>query len=219
MNWNGIVSLFLACIEFLLLVNLLIFSGKNRANGIIYIIIALLSCYQVLEFLICAIGIDSSLIAYLAFVDISFLPPLNFLFILYITKLNSKLKYTLFIPAIFFITYYLIVVEQFEVVQCTVLYATYNYPLGDIYGFFYYSPILTAFLILLRKKKEIDKKQFNWLLTAYLFIIVPVVAGFTLLYLNLPVLIKSMESVLCKFAFGYAVALSIFCLNNKTELK
>ena len=179
----------------------------------------MLSCYQVLEFLICAIGIDSSLIAYLAFVDISFLPPLNFLFILYITKLNSKLKYTLFIPAIFFITYYLIVVEQFEVVQCTVLYATYNYPLGDIYGFFYYSPILTAFLILLRKKKEIDKKQFNWLLTAYLFIIVPVVAGFTLLYLNLPVLIKSMESVLCKFAFGYAVALSIFCLNNKTELK
>jgi hypothetical protein len=100
-----------------------------------------------------------------------------------------------------------------------VLYATYNYPLGDIYGFFYYSPILFAFILLLRKKNELNKKQFNWLFAAHLLIILPVLAGFILLYLNLPGLVGSMESILCKFVFGYAFALSIFCLNNKTQIK
>jgi hypothetical protein len=216
-SWNGIVSLFIACIEILLLVNLLIFSEKNRINILIYFLVALLAVYQTLEFFICSLGFDSSFTAYLAFADISFLPPLSLILTLYIFRWESKLNYLLFIPAVFFTAYYLIIVEQFAVVQCTVLYATYNYPMGDIYGFFYYLPILISFLIILRKKNEIDKKQFLLLFTAHLFIMLPVVIGFILLYLNIPGLIKSMESILCKFAFGYAVALSIFCLSNKME--
>lgn len=109
--------------------------------------------------------------------------------------------------------------EQFEVVRCTVIYATYNYPFGDLYGFFYYMPILLSLIILLRKKKNIDKKQFSILFIAHLFITLPVITGFILLYLNLPGVINSMESILCKFAFGYAITLSIFCFNNKTEMK
>lgn len=218
-NWDGIASLFIACIEILLLVNLLIFSEKNRINILIYIIVALLSGYQVFEFLICNLGMDSSFTAYLAFAVISLLPPLNFLFILHISRSGPKINYFLFIPALLFTVYYLIVIEQFSVVQCTVLYATYNYPLGDLYGFFYYLPVLLSFLFLMKKKKKINSKQFSILLIAHLFIMIPVIAGFSLLYLNLPGLVKSMESILCKFAFGYAVALSIFCIRNKSEIK
>jgi hypothetical protein len=215
LNWNGTVSLFIACIEVFLLINLLIFSEKNKINQLIYAIIGLLICYQFLEFLICGIELDSSLSAYLAFVVISFLPPLCLLLTLKIIKNNFKLKYLLFIPPIFFAIFYFIIIDQFAVVECTVLYATYNYPLGDLYGFFYYLPILTSFLILIFKKKEIIKKHFNLLFIGHLFIILPVVAGFTLLYLNFPGVVNSMESILCKFAFGFAVALSIFCLSNK----
>ena len=218
-NWNGITSLLIACIELLLLVNLLIFSEKNKINYIVYAIIILLTCYQAIEFLICNVGLNSSFAAYLAFTNISFLPPLNFFLVLIIFRNKSKLKYLLFIPAIFFSIYYFNIVKQFAVVECTVLYATYNYPLGDIFGFFYYSTILFAFILLLRKRNELNKKQFNWLFAAHLLIILPVFAGFILLYLNLPGLVGSMESILCKFAFGYAVALSIFCLNNKTQIK
>ncbi len=219
MNWNGIVSLLIFFFEFLLLITLLIFSEKNKINRVVYFIIALLTVYQGLEYFICGVGIDSSLIAYLAFVDIFFLPLLNLLLIFAIINFDFKLKYLLFIPAIFFTVYYLLIVEQFAVVQCTVLYATYNYPFGDLYGFFYYMPILLSFIILLKKKNTIDKKQFVRLVIAFLFIILPVITGFILLYMNLPGLIQSMESLLCKFAFGYAVALSIFSFNNKQKNK
>jgi hypothetical protein len=220
-NWDGIVSLFIACIEILLLVNLLIFAEKNKVNRIIFFIIALFAGYQTLEFLICGLGFDSSLTAYFAFVVISLLPPLNLLLILAISGLllrfRNKFGITLliFLPALFFILYYLIMVDQFIVVKCTVFYATYNYPLGDLYGFFYYMPVLISFIILLKKKEALDKKQFYRLLIAYMFITIPVVVGFSLLYLGFPALIASMESLLCKFAFGYAIFLALYCLNNR----
>ncbi|MDO8549493.1 MAG: hypothetical protein Q7S39_04980, partial [Ignavibacteria bacterium] len=66
-NWNGIASLLIACSELLLLINLLIFSKKNKINYLIYIIIALLTGYQAFEFFICGVDIDSSMTAYLAF--------------------------------------------------------------------------------------------------------------------------------------------------------
>jgi hypothetical protein len=218
-NWNGIVSLFIACIEILLLVNLLIFSEKNRINVIIYFIIALLTAYQLSEYLICGLGLDSSEVAYLAFADISFLPPLNLLLILVVFGIHSKFKYLIFIPPIFFLIYYYLTIEQFAVVQCTVLYATYNYPMGDLYGLFYYLPLVVSLIILIWKKGKIVKQKFILLFSAHLFIVVPVAAGFILLYLDSPGLVKSMESILCKFAFGYAVALSILCLNNKISRK
>jgi hypothetical protein len=214
-NWDGIISLLIACIELLLLVNLLIFSENNKTNLLVYIIVGLLAGYQAFEFFICGLNFDSSFTTYLAFVNISFLPPLSLLLILGITGYKSKLKYFLFIPPLFFTVYYFFIIEKFTVVQCSVLYATYNYPLGDLYGLFYYSPILLSFLLLIKKKNSLSNNHFLNLLIAHLFIVVPVAVGFILLYMNLPVLAESMESFLCKFAFGYAVALSIFSLHNK----
>ena len=86
MNWNGTVSLLIACIEFLLLFNLLIFAEKNRLNKIAIIMIALLAAYQTMEFLMCQVELQSSFFPYFAFIIISFLPPLNLLLALTLTR-------------------------------------------------------------------------------------------------------------------------------------
>lgn len=218
-NLDGILSLLIACIELVLLINLLIFADKNKENILVFLILFLLTGYQVFEFLICGPGLKSPFMAYLAFINISFLPPLSFMLVFLFLKIKNKVVYLIFIPALFFILYYSFVINQFVVVKCTVLYAAYNYPLGTLYGSFYYLPILVVFILLLVKLKNDNLKlrQTKILLIGYCFIVIPVVASFTLFLLNLPGLLNAIESILCKFAFGYAVALSFFALNNRPE--
>ena len=85
MNWNGTVSLLIACFEFLLLFNLLVFAEKNSLNKIAITMVALLAGYQTMEFLMCQVELHSSFFPYFAFVIISFLPPLNLLLTLTLT--------------------------------------------------------------------------------------------------------------------------------------
>ncbi len=216
-NLDGIVSLLIACIEIVLLVNLVVFADKNKENILIYFMILLLAGYQVFEYLICGIGLESSFMAYLAFAVISFLPPLSFLLVFSHLKIKSKAKPLIFLPAIFFIIYYGSVINEFAVVKCSVLYASYNYPLGTLFGAFYYLPIFISFFLLYRNLNDrtIPVKQTRLLIIGHYFIIVPVVASFILLLLNLPGLLGVIESILCKFAFGYAAVLGFFTLNNK----
>lgn len=220
MNFNGIISLLLACIEFLLLFNLLVFIEKNKINIIALLMITLLASYQFMEFLMCQIGLQDSFYPFLAFVIISFLPPLNLLLTLKLTydiKLNLLVS-LIFVPAIAFIIYYIFVIPQFAVVKCTVLYASYHYPLGDLYGTFYYLPILFSIVILLffipkaedKKKKLIAK----FLLFGAVFISLPTAVGFILKFSNNYWILSSIESIMCKFAFVYAIVLSFVCLYN-----
>ena len=220
MNFNGIISLLLACIEFLLLFNLIVFIEKNKVNIIAMIMITLLASYQAMEFLMCQVGLQASVFAYLAFVIIGFLPPLNLLLTLTLTKnsnLNTK-TFFIFIPAIAFSIYYLFVIPEFAVTSCTVLYASYHYPLGDLFGVFYYLPILISIILLIKfipkaddKKKKLIAKV---LLFGAIFISLPVLLGFTLMFLKNYSIISAMESIMCKFAFIYAVCLSFVCLYN-----
>ncbi len=216
-NLDGIASLLIACIEIVLLVNLVIFVDKNKSNVLVFAIILLLAGYQVSEYLICGIGIKSSRMAYTAFALISSLPPLSLLLVLTYLKIRFKLAPLIFLPAIFFVIYYASVINEFSVVKCSVLYASYNYPLGTLYGAFYYLPIFISFFLLYRNinNREFPVKQTRLLIKGHYFIIIPVIASFTLLLLNLPGLVNSIESVLCKFASGYAVALGFFALNNR----
>ena len=93
MNWNGIISLLFACIEFLLLINLIVFIEKNRVNIIAMLMITLLASYQSMEFLMCQVGLQAPIFPYLAFVIIGFLPPLNLLLTLTLTiYLSVNLK-------------------------------------------------------------------------------------------------------------------------------
>jgi hypothetical protein len=224
MNWNGTVSLLIACVEFLLLFNLLIFAQKNRLNKIAIIMVAQLAAYQMMEFLMCQVELQSAFFPYFAFLIISFLPPLNLLLVL--TSAFAKVsadkltlvKFFIFIPAIVFVIYYSFVIFKFAVTSCTVLYATYNYPLGDLYGFFYYLPILLSIILLIISvKKESDKKkklQGKVLLFGNVFISIPPSLGFILMFTGSYSFISAMESVMCKFAFVYALCLSFICIYN-----
>jgi len=221
-NWNGTVSLLIACFEFLLLFNLLIFAEKNRLNKIAIIMVALLAAYQLLEFLMCQVELQSSFFPYFAFVIISFLPPLNLILTSAFTKVPadkfSSFSYMIFLPAIVFSIYYTFVIPEFAVTSCTVLYATYHYPLGDLYGFFYYLPILISIILLaLFVKKENDKKKKlvgKVLLFGAVFISIPPLLGFSLMFAGSYAVISAMESIMCKFAFIYALCLSFVCIYN-----
>lgn len=219
MNFDGIISLLIACIEFLLLFNLLVFVKKNKVNVIALIMIALLASYQALEFLMCQVELQNPFIPFFAFVVISFLPPLNLLLTISLKDQARDIKlYLIFLPAIGFSVYYLFVIPEFVVTSCTVLYASYHYPLGDLFGFFYYLPILISIILLIRFiKSNTDKKQkliAKVLLFGSLFISVPVLIGFTLMLFNNYSIISAVESIMCKFAFVYAVCLSFICLYN-----
>ena len=150
-NWNGIISLLIACLEFLLLINLLFFAEKNKFNKTAMLIIFVLMVYQSLEFFMCQAGMDFPFMPYLAFVDIIFLPPLILVLLSKLYNYENKFLYLIFLPTIAFIVYYTIVIDKFVVTSCTVLYATYSYPLGDLYGVFYYSPVIIATIILIKK--------------------------------------------------------------------
>jgi hypothetical protein len=219
-TWNGIVSLLFACIEFLLLFNLILFIEKNRVNVIAILMIALLAAYQTMEFLMCQLGLQDSVFPYLAFVIIGFLPPLNLLLTFTLassSNLNKKI-YLIFIPAIAFAIYYSFIIPEFVVTSCTVLYASYHYPLGDLFGAFYYFPILVSIVLLTKfiKNNEDKKKKLiaKVLLFGSIFISFPVLIGFTLMFTGNYSIISAMESIMCKFAFIYAVCLSFVCLYN-----
>jgi hypothetical protein len=220
MNWNGTVSLLIVCLEFLLLFNLLVFAEKNRLNKIAIIMIALLAAYQTMEFLMCQIELQSAFFPYFTFVIISFLPPLNLLLVLTLTNnLTFKsLSYLIFLPSIVFSIYYTFIIPEFAVTSCTVLYATYHYPLGDLFGFFYYLPILISIvLLILFEKKENDKKKkliCNVLIYGAVFISISPVLGFILMFAGSYSLISAMESLMCKFAFVYALCLTFICIYN-----
>ena len=220
MNWNGTVSLLFACLEFLLLFNLFIFAEKNRLNKIAITMIVLLAAYQTMEFLMCQVELQSSFFPYFAFVIISFLPPLNLLLALTLTR-NITLTlniFLIFIPAIFFTIYYTFVIPEFAVASCTVLYATYNYPFGDLYGVFYYLPILISIILLaIFIKKETDKKKRligKILLFGSIFVSLPAIIGFILMFAGSYSLIASIESIMCKFAFVYSLCLAFVCIYN-----
>jgi len=217
-NWNGTISLLIACFEFLLLFNLLIFAEKNRLNKIAITTVALLAAYQMLEFLMCQVELHSAFFPYFAFIIISFLPPLNLLLVLTLTRnLNLTLPaWLIFIPAILFSIYYTFIIPKFAVTSCTVLYATYHYPLGDLFGFFYYLPILVSIVLLIRfvKKESEQKKRLigKVLLFGAVFISIPPLLGFSLIFAGSYAVISAIESVMCKFAFVYALCLTFICI-------
>lgn len=220
-DWNGIVSLLIACLELIFLINLLIFAEKNKSNWLAIALVTLLLGYQTIEYLICGIGISSSFMAFLAFVDITFLPPLNLFFILTLFGYKNKLNKLVFLPAFAFVIYYFFAISKFEVVKCTVFYASYKYPLGDLYGFVYYVPILISFILVLKNFHHNREQKFpisiKYFIYAHLFLILPVTIAFTLMFLNSLWMIQSMESILCKFAFLYCLVIVYFALSNKQK--
>lgn len=221
MNWNGIISLCIACIELLLLINLLWFAEKNKFNIVAIIIVALLFSYQFMEFMICMMGFEGSLYVYLAFVIISYLPPLGVILISALNNVKSKFSFFLLLPPVFFTVYYSIIIDEFALKGCKVLYASYKYPLGDLYGAFYYVPIIvTVIWLILIIKSNAEKKIktiSSVLLFGYIFTAIPTIIAFILMANNNYTLLSIIESIMCKFAFILALCLSFTAIYNSRK--
>ncbi len=215
-NLNGSVSLLFAIIELIFIIVIRIKAARNRVNNLSLILLILLFIYQAIEFLICGVGLTSSFVVYLAFFDISFLPPLALYTVLEYWGLNHKVNLLLFLPALSFVIYYPAIIDKFVVTKCTVTYAAYNYPLGFLYGIFYYLPILILIIFLtikVSKKKKSNKVYLSKiLLWGYLIAFVPGV----LITRLVPGMLEAVESILCKFAFILALFITYFILKNKS---
>lgn len=219
MNLDGIISLLIACVELVYIINLLIFAKKNSINKLVIGMIFLLFGYQVIEFLICFVGLQKQILIYLAFLDISLLPPLGLYTVIKFSGKESQYSKLVFIPALFFIIYYPFVIDQFAVTKCTVLYASYHYPLGELYGIFYYLPIIFSMIILNKKwgaeTDPLRKTLTRTFLFGYLFTFIPAM----ILAIAIPTFLTAVDSLLCKLAFVFATFLMIFVLKNKTIIK
>jgi len=216
-NYNGIISLLIFCIEIVLLGNVLYFS-KSRYKKLIVTILSLLALYQFFEFLICGLNLDDDFVIYLAFVTISFLPPTGLLLIAQVNKINlKKFQGVIFAPAIFFSLYYFLTIKEFRIRECSVIYASYNYPLGFLYGLFYYLPILIALFIAFRNliisKDKILKKNNSILIFGYLSFLIPMILTLVIY----PESVNFIESLMCKFAFVLSLTISYFALENKRK--
>lgn len=216
-EYSGIISLFIACIELLLLINVLAFAEKNEVNNAAIRIILLLLLYQLSEFIICFAGIEKQTIIYAAFSVITLLPPLGLYLVLKFHDMDFRYSWVIYLPALFFIFYYPLRLGEFFVTKCTVLYAVYNYPLGFWYGVVYYLPILASLIILgikhLGTNNKIQKKlSLSLVLGFYLTFIPAFAAG--LLYESYQ---SAIESLMCKQAVILALALTYFAITNKTK--
>ena len=218
MSLDGLISLLIACIELVIIINLVIFCEKNAVNKLVTCMIGFLFGYQFIEFLICYMDLQKQIVIYLAFLDITILPPLGLFATLKFANRQKDYHYFVFVPALFFILYYPFVLDQFAVTKCTVLYASFHYPLGSIYAVFYYLPILAAMIILNKKwgsDKSISEKSLTRLFFfGYLFTFVPAM----LFALLIPSFINAVESLLCKLAFIFAIFLTLFVLKNRGNI-
>ncbi len=218
-NYNGILSLLFFCVELVLLINVLYFS-KSRYKNLSVVILALLALYQFFEFLICGMGLKESFVIYLAFVTISFLPPNGLLLIARVNKINfKKFQSLIFVPPLFFSLYYLLTIKEFRVRECSVIYVSYHYPLGFLYGLFYYIPILIALYIafknLLKSSDQTLRKNNSILIFGYLSFLVPMIVALFIY----PDSINFIESLMCKFAFVLSLSISYFALDIKRKGK
>lgn len=217
-QFDGIVSLFLACIELVLIFNLLIFAEKNYINKHIILLVTLLCVYQGFEFIICYFGINSQIILYLALFTITLLPPLSLKIALGFKGIRGRIVNLIFLPAIIFIFYYPTVLEELVVVKCTVFYAIIEFPLGDLYGLFYYVPVLLTIILLYsasRKSEGINKRLKFILFLGFAITFIPTF----ILLLTVDQVSLFIESIMCKAAFIIALAASYVAVMYKEEKK
>ncbi len=220
MEFNGVGSLFIACIELVLLFNLLIAGEKNKVNKIALGIITLLFLYQFSEFFICYKDLTSHYAVFAVLLIITLLPPLGLYFTLEFYKIKFNYKKLIFLPALFFIAYFIFTFGELKLLKCGLFYASYYYPLEFLYGLFYYLPIWAVMIILAVKYKEVkaDKKKKKLtvaLIVGWYFTFLPT---FIVLYLS-DVYKSAVESILCKQAFILALSLSYFVITNREKVE
>ncbi len=218
---DGTVSFYLSILEFILFAVTLSQRKKHPSILIAALMIIFLAGYQLCETLMCRFGLAGHLIPYLALLDISFLPPLSLFLAYRFWEVKSNVPYIFFLPIMFFIIFYGIQMENMQIVKCTPFFAMYHYPLGDLYGFFYYAPVILTMIFFgkkIRNEKFTLRRSFAVIiLGSYIFISVPVLTAFIAKANGNIVLLSAVESMMCKSASVLAIVLTYVARHIQTD--
>lgn len=217
-QFHGLVSLLVACLELVLVINLLVFSEKNYININIIKLVTLLFVYQLFEFLICYFQIESKIVSYLALLAITLLPPYSLKIALGLNNYRGRIFNLIFLPALFFIFYYATVLGELWISGCSVFYAIIEYPVGNVYGIFYFLPVIIGiyFVYIAYKQSEgLSRRLYLILLVGYLVTLLP--SG--LLVITVDSIWNVKESFMSKFGFFLALSASYVSIMNKEEKK
>ncbi len=218
---DGLVSLIFFFIEFAFLIIIIIKNRKHPQFVWIISLMIFLQVYQLMEFLVC-IGIDPNIIGRMGLVSITFLPPLGVLLTSYVTKLKHWINWSGILVGIGLSVYYCIVPNAFTDLTCNPFYATYNYPLGNFYGIFYFGYIIWALLLIIiafivnrkKSKKDLNRNAII-VLIGYISFLLPMAITVIIDFSTKP----SISSIMCKYAILLATTLLIFSFQYERNLE
>jgi len=203
------MSLIFFCIEFVILLVVIIFNRKHPFFWSIISLITLLQLYQLSEFLICInVGVDIT--ARIAYVIITFLPPTGYFLCTRIVNWKFPDYWIGFAGALALSIYYLSVPGSVTLVDCNPLYANYDYNISTIYGIFYMGIIVYSILFLVAhlifRRENIESKFSLIMITGYISFLAPM---YLMVWIDTS-WAKVIPSVMCKYALLLAVILGIF---------
>ena len=212
----GTLSLIFFILEFIILIIVIIFNRYHPFFWSVVGLLGLLQLYQLSEWLIC-IGIDENITGRIAYVIITFLPPLGYYLSTRIVKWKFPDYWIGFAGAIAFSLYYLITPNSVDLIDCNPLYAIYKYDLSLYYGIYYIGILVYSIIFLVAhmiwKREKIERKLGILLLLGYLSFLVPMY----LMVLIDSTFISTVTSIMCKYALLLAVTLGIFSFIKPKE--
>ena len=216
---QGTLSLIFFVIELVILIIVIIFNRDHPFFWSIVGLVGLLQLYQLSEWLIC-IGVNENVTGRIAYVIITFLPPLGYFLCTRIVGWKFPDYWIGFAAATAFSLYYLISPNSVELVDCNPLYAIYNYDLSLYYGIYYIGILVYSILFLVAhmiwRREKIERKLSILLLIGYLSFLAPMYLMILIDYS----FINTVTSIMCKYALLLAVTLGIFSFvkPKKTEI-
>ncbi len=214
----GTLSLIFFCIEFVILITVIIFNRDHRFFWSIIFLLILLQLYQLSEFLIC-IGINENVTGRIAYVIITFLPPLGYFLCTRVVGWKYHDYIIGFAVALGFSLYYLIVPNSVQLIDCNPLYAIYGNNLAWYYGAYYFGMIVYSILFvianLIWRREHIYTRNGIIVLIGYLSFLAPM---FLMVLIDTSKYLPTITSIMCKYALLLAVTLGVFSFLKKDKI-
>jgi len=217
----GTLSLIFFCIEFVILITVIIFNRNHKFFWSIIFLLVLLQLYQLSEFLIC-IGINENVTVRIAYVIITFLPPLGYFLCTRVVGWKYHDYLIGFALGLGFSLYYLIVPNSVQLIDCNPLYAIYGNNLAWYYGAYYIGMIVYSILFVIAnviwRREQIYTRNGIIVLIGYLSFLAPM---FLMVLIDTSRYLPTITSIMCKYALVLAVILGVFSFlkKEKTALK
>ena len=214
----GTLSLIFFCIEFVILITVIIFNRDHRFFWSIIFLLVLLQLYQLSEFLIC-IGINENVTGRIAYVIITFLPPSGYYLCTKVVGWRFHDYLIWFAFALGLSLYYLIVPNSVQLIDCNPLYAIYGNNIGIIYGVYYIGLLVYSILFviahLIWKREKIYTRNGLIVLIGYLSFLAPM---FFMVLIDTQKYLPTVTSIMCKYALLLAVTLGVFSFLKKDKI-